>query len=222
MRSSNKLALLLLIAVGVYLHKAGHSLFNFRPKPSSLISVPLDPSLAPYQNNYPSDAETPIIKKIDGRQTLIIPKADYRITGRVVSKRHYFMDWFSKLSPVDLAIAWGPLATKKYDPFVTFSHTDRFYNYHYSADMPDDPSVIATHSANEHLIPANAHIAKALKSVDVDEILEIEGYLVNVEASNGDSGAVLMNTSLLRTDTGAGACEIIYVTKVTIGNEVFK
>jgi hypothetical protein len=222
MSKSNSFALAILLLTIFALHRAGCTIIDIRPEPSSISLEPINSNADPFQETYKEETETPIIKKIGGRQTLIIPKADYRIAGRVVSKRHYYMDWSSKLSPVDLAIAWGPMASTQFDKYVSYSHSDRYYSYRYSGDFPEDPSVIAKHSANEHLIPANTHIEKTLKSIKVDEIVEIEGFLVNVDGDNGRDGTMSLQTSLTRDDTGAGACEIIYVTKVRIKDGVYK
>lgn len=221
MTSKNLMALILTIACGISLHQAGCTLIDRRPRPASFSKVPIDPGQEPFQKTYPVDLEIPIIVKINGRQSLIIPKADYRIAGRVVSKRHYYMDWYAKVAPVDLALAWGPMATHQYDKYVSYSHSDRFYHYEYTHDSPVDKNFIGTHSANEHLIPANSYIAKVLKSIKLDEIIELEGYLVNVVGQDGDDGEVLLQSSLTRTDTGDGGCELVYVKKVRIGDHVY-
>ncbi|MBY0414663.1 MAG: hypothetical protein K2Q18_10875, partial [Bdellovibrionales bacterium] len=163
-----------------------------------------------------------ILKEIDGIKAILTPRADYKISGRVVSLRHYHMDWLSKLSPVDLALAWGDFSSKKYDEHLSYSHSDRYYSYRYSGSFDGDPKTIATHTANEHLIPANSIINKAIRSIKEDEIVELEGQLVNIEWMDKDNQAQNLNSSLTRDDVGAGACEIIYVTKVKIQNKVFE
>jgi hypothetical protein len=215
MRRSNVIATVIVVLIALYVHKLGWRVIYLRPAPTLLSKVPITPTADPLQENFPTDTESPIITKIDGQDTLLIPKATYRIAGRVVSTRHYYMDWNAKLSPVDLALAWGPMASSEYDTYVSYRHTDRFYHYSYSKTFPGNSQVIAHHTANEHLVPANAHIAKVLKSIKVDEIIELEGFLINVE------GPMMLETSLTREDSGAGACEIIYVRKVRIGEEVF-
>lgn len=216
MKQSNVVALIIIIAVGVALHRSGCTLIDFRPKASLHDKTPIDTSADPVQVNLPQTEETPIIMKIDGKQTILLPRADYKIAGRVVSKRHYYKGWYAKLAPVDLAIAWGSIATHDYDKYLSFDHSDRYYNYSYTRELPLDGAYVALHSANEHMIPANGHIEKALKSVKVDEIVEVEGFLVNAEGEGS------LTTSLVRDDKGEGACEIVYVKRLRIGDEVFK
>ena len=220
--NSNRIAFFILLICIYFFNKAGCTIIDSRPKATGVHKTLIDPTAVPFQETYPSDTESPIITKIDGRDTLIIPKASYRIAGRVVSKRRYYMDWTAKLSPVDLALAWGPLASKQYDKFLSYSHSDRFYHYEYSSDFPLDSTVIERHSANEHLIPANPLIDKVLKSIKEGEIIELEGFLVNIEGYDGQHETMNMISSLTREDTGAGACEIIYVTQVKIKNEFWK
>ena len=81
---------------------------------------------------------------------------------------------------------------------------------------------ISTYSANEHLVPSTPRLAKVIKSIKENEIVEIEGQLVNLEWINSKGDAQNFNTSLNRDDTGAGACEVIYVTRIKIKNKVFR
>lgn len=221
---SQKIALcfIVLFICAMALYRGGCTIIDLRPNPSAVDYNPIDTSLDPLQEDFKAQASIPISKNIDGLKALLTPKAKYKIAGRVVSKRHYYMDWLSKLSPVDLAIAWGPMATKQFDEHVSYSHSDRYYSYRYTGEFSGDPSIIATHSANEHLIPANDRIAKALKSIKTDEIVELEGVLVDVDWMDEKSEAKNLSTSLTRDDVGAGACEIIYVSKVRIKNNVYQ
>ena len=70
---------------------------------------------------------------------------------------------------------------------------------------------IETHSANWHVIPDNAVVRSVLGKVRRGNIVEFEGELVDVEGPNGH-----MSTSLVRTDTGAGACEVLLATSARI------
>ena len=71
---------------------------------------------------------------------------------------------------------------------------------------------IETQSANMHMIPANEQIEKVLKSIVPGQIVKLSGDLVQVDASDGWH----WKSSLTREDTGAGACEIIYVKAISV------
>jgi hypothetical protein len=63
------------------------------------------------------------------------------------------------------------------------------------------------HSSNNHLVAANSSIAGVISDLYPGEIVTMKGYLVNISKPNG----FYWNTSLSRTDTGKGACEVFYV-----------
>jgi hypothetical protein len=69
---------------------------------------------------------------------------------------------------------------------------------------------VIEHSANTHVIPADAVVARQLKHLRVGQVVHLNGYLVN---GVRDDGAYI-TTSLTRSDTGAGACEVMLVEEV--------
>ena len=222
MSFKSSISFIILFLCGLTLHKGGCTIVDFRPKESSIENTPIDPTSNPVQINLSEKINTSFLKNIDGVKALITPLADYKISGRVVSKRHYYIDWLSKLSPVDLAIAWGEFSSYKHESSITYWHSDRYYYYRPEASFEGDLSSIGIHSANEHLIPATPRIAKVLKSIKKNEIVEITGQLVNVEWMDVKTGAQSYTTSLTREDTGPGACEVIYVKRVKIKNKVYE
>jgi len=145
--------------------------------------------------------------------------AKYSISGRAVVVKHYRGGTRNDLAPVDVALAWDILADKKVDEKIEWgTPQSRFYSY-YVTDGQWLNSIggldkIAHNSANCHLIPADNNIKKLIKSIEEGDYVKIEGYLVNVYWETITGGYYYMNTSTTRTDTGAGACEIIYVTGI--------
>jgi hypothetical protein len=63
-----------------------------------------------------------------------------------------------------------------------------------------------------HMIPANSQVEDALDAVHKGHVVRLKGYLVNVGAGDGWH----WNSSLKRTDSGSGACEIIWVEEAEI------
>ena len=84
-----------------------------------------------------------------------------------------------------------------------------------------DPSYIITHSANNHIIPATENVQRALKIIKKRDRVVLEGYLVNLKGTY-KGREVRWNTSLSRTDTGNGSCELFYVSKVRIDTRVYE
>ena len=71
------------------------------------------------------------------------------------------------------------------------------------------------------MIPATSNLRKTLYSLKKNTIVEIEGFLVDVQGEY-KRRKVYWNTSLTRTDTGNGSCEIIYVKKIKIGYKTYE
>lgn len=138
------------------------------------------------------------------------PRARFEIEARVLSTRRYHFGRGASLAPVDLALGWGPMSDSSLLAHLDISQSARWYRYIHDVSAPVDGMQIALFSANMHMIPAGSTQEKQLKSLRVGEIVKIRGLLVDV---SDDSGWA-WNTSLSRNDTGAGACEIVYVQSI--------
>jgi len=147
-------------------------------------------------------------------------RASYKISGLLVSKKRYLRDYMSKLSPYDYAIIWGK--TPEFLPYLKFAQTYRYALYNYKLSAQVDNKYVQAHMSNNHLIPSNINIRRAFSKADKKDLVEVDGYLVNVIAQSKRKGISNWNTSLRRDDTGGGACEIIYVTKLRINDRIFE
>ena len=63
-----------------------------------------------------------------------------------------------------------------------------------------------------HMIPATRTIGRKLKSLRVGDIIKLDGLLVDVDHDSG----WFWRTSMSRMDTGAGACEIVFVESLSV------
>lgn len=170
----------------------------------------------PYHGSIPDPVQTDLVQpqniKIageDGDVELSL-LATYSIEGVVKSKRKY-SDYPSQVSKYDFALAWGDLNKEETDDNISYSQNGRWYYWRYSENDPEMLNYIASHSANMHLIHMDQNVLKFIKKVDEDEHIKLEGYLTNVNFKDGP-----WTTSLSRNDTGNGACEIMYVTRITL------
>jgi hypothetical protein len=162
----------------------------------------------------------PIIKKNEDGEFTITPVAEYKIAAIMVSRKRYHDGWRAEIAPVDLALAWGKLADPEYDKYITYSQSDRWYFYGYKSESPFNNSYVIPHSANNHIIPADENIYKAIKTIKKKQKVILEGFLVNVKGLyKGEN--FWWNSSLKRTDSGDGSCELFYVKKVRIGTNVY-
>jgi hypothetical protein len=198
--------------------------FLTRPSPTAYNSAPISVAEDPIQIDY-SQPE-PFVLTRDGRDYQLTPVAKYTISGRIVSTRHYSAGWdyglAAELSPVDFAMAWGDLAKPEMDQYIHYDHGQRFMHYRYNPQtVPVSAQYMIEHASNTHLIPASPVVDRVIKTVKTNEIVVLNGYLVNMSSVQGLSHFG-WSTSLTRKDTGGGACELMYVTEVRIGNAVFR
>jgi hypothetical protein len=131
------------------------------------------------------------------------PRADFSATVRILHREDYSLGSLAKLVPTDFAVGWGPMSDSAVLAHIQISQGNRFY-YWRTGDWPIPREQIESHSANWHVIPASPTVQRTLDHLRTGSVVELSGQLVDVEGRDGS-----MNTSLTRTDTGAGACEIL-------------
>jgi len=136
-------------------------------------------------------------------------RARYDITARVLRREIYRVDGGAALAPVDLAVGWGPLSDSRVVDQLEFSQMGRFFYWQprNPATFPLDPATLIAHGAQMHLIPATKDIDRRIRRLRPGQIATIGGFLVDVSGPGGFT----WHTSLTRTDTGDGACEIVWV-----------
>ncbi len=138
-----------------------------------------------------------------------------------MSRKTYSFGWDGEISPLDLAVVWGKLAEPEYHRFMSYRQSGRWYFYKYKSGFPLDDHYIISHSSNNHIIPANKNVKRAVMTIGEGDKVVLEGFLVNLK---GDykGRAVTWNSSTTRVDTGNGSCEVFYVYKVRIKDMVYE
>ena len=141
-----------------------------------------------------------------GRWTLT-PRASYRITARVLGVERYQFDALSPLIPEDLALGWGPMSNNRILLALEISQGNRFYFWHVRDSLQISRDVLISHSANTHVIPDGPLVTRQLSRLRAGQVVTLTGVLVD---GRRDDGATI-STSMVRTDTGAGSCEVMLV-----------
>ncbi len=139
----------------------------------------------------------------------IVPLEKFDFAARVLRSEHYSMDRESQLAPVDLALGWGPMADPAVLAKVSITQSHRFYYWHVD-EFPIPRREIEIHSANMHMVPASAEVERTLKSITAGQQVTFAGYLIEARAADGWH----WRSSLTREDTGAGACELVWVERI--------
>jgi len=139
--------------------------------------------------------------------TTITTLATFQIRARILSRKDYRSDRGAKVSPLDLALGWKRMADPSVYKTLNIRQGSRWYFYSWKDDPPIPLGEITESSANMHLIPANDSVKNALTKAKKGKFIRIKGFLVEVTDSSGWT----WRSSLTRSDSGAGACEIIFV-----------
>lgn len=190
------ITVLLLIGVGYFMHG------KLEQKQIDRIGLAAE---QPVQES----ADVPVMQR-DGYE--IQPVARYEIRAKVLSIERYRLGREADLSPVDFALGWGPMSDNAITEQLTISQGSRYYHYSWRGDPPIDPALIVRNSANTHLVPADDNVKTRLLEVRKGEIVMLKGYLINVRHSDGWR----WHSSLTREDSGAGACELMWVVEAAI------
>lgn len=139
--------------------------------------------------------------------------ARFDMRGRVLAAIHYFFGVEAGISPVDLALGWGRMSDSAVLDEFSISQGTRcyFWRPRYGHQLPIPQDEVIAHSANMHMIPANDDIKKTLEDVRPGEVVDLRGFLVLVTRPGGWR----WKSSLSRTDTGMGACEVVWVEELS-------
>jgi len=139
------------------------------------------------------------------------PLANFSFEARVLSRKKYNRGREAELSPLDLALGWGPMSDNQVLEQIDISQRNRFYFWRVE-QFPISKNEIIRHSSNMHMIPSDDQVAQQLAKVRTGDVVAITGQLVKIHADDGWQ----WQSSLSRTDTGSGACELVWVKAVSI------
>ncbi len=161
--------------------------------------------------------ETPVQSNLQHAESFrvdqyqITPLADFQVTARVLSKERYYFGRESELSPLDLALGWGPMSDEEVLRKIKITQSARWY-YWKSRDLPIRKSIVVSHSANMHIIPATEELRDRLIHVRKGEVISFTGKLVKITARDGFH----WESSMSREDSGGHSCEVVWVESLQV------
>ena len=161
----------------------------------------------PTQVNLPSDEPA-----VEFRDFHLKPLARFGLDARLLHSRIYRFDPGARLVPIDLAVGWGPMSDQQVLDRLRITQSMRFFWYEYQNPPPIPKDEIISHATNIHIIPSTPELAANCKSLRSGALVHLSGDLV--EASG--SGIGTWRSSLSRTDTGNGACELLYLKEMEV------
>ncbi len=156
---------------------------------------------------------------IRGYTYTLTPRASYDISGLVVSQHSgdAFLNIYHKADPgniEDVCVVWGETITNGSYRKARYKSEEFSCFYSWSGRLvpPFNPEKFA----NNHLIPADASLAEQIRAIRIGDQIQMRGFLVDYAVTKDGRAVFTRKTSLTRTDTGNGACEILYVTDLWV------
>lgn len=160
------------------------------------------------------------------------PLYEYEMSALVVNRMNYTILSLSRTSsvfPVDLCVTWGKnVESGAYKhPSVRFRQDIRFCFGNWSNDSGFKWQEVS----NNHLVIRDEKLRKKALSINEGDQIRVKGKLVNVRVQSSDGSlqkyereSSSWNSSVNLGDSGAGACEVIFVEELEIikkSNSVF-
>lgn len=136
----------------------------------------------------------------------ITPLEPFSIEARVLSRKNYSTGRESDLSTTDFALGWEEMSQPDVLAKIDISQRGRAYYWH-TDELPVSRRTIETKSANMHMIAASPQVQRALDSIKQGAMIALKGQLVEIRGDDNWR----WRSSLTRNDTGAGACEVVWV-----------
>jgi hypothetical protein len=184
-----------------------YALRGFRGFPAGGRTVPA-PRLGPMPAQEALDPPQEIEIVRDGATYRVRKTHRYRVIGQVVSVATYTLTFANDFFDVDLGLAWGDHVEALIRRY-TFHQDHRWLFWRSDTPVSDAERLdVTTHVGNQHVIPASDNLDRAVRRARVGERVVLEGYLATVLTLDGIE---LATSSTRRDDTGAGACEIVWV-----------
>ncbi len=170
-----------------------------------------DPELLAQLPERPLEAEPVQIEltdvpALDWNGVQLQPRALFALESRVLGTRNYRFGRETDVSTLDVALGWGRMADPEIVSQFSISQSGRFYFWR-AKELPIPAAEVVRSSANMHMIAANETVRRELRRLDAGDQVRLHGVLLDIQWPDGG----YWKTSLTREDSGAGACEIVWV-----------
>jgi hypothetical protein len=164
--------------------------------------------------------EPAFLKRVDGVEYNIQPRYSYDISGLVVSLHHSdswwdyaHKEWNDHINLMDVCVIWGKNASTGAYRGMEFSNTQ--WECHWSTGSQAAWQAFDQYEiSNNHLLTDDAAVARGLMNIHVGDQVRLRGHLVNYTILQDGAPRGSRVSSDTRTDTGPGACEVIYVDSI--------
>ena len=159
----------------------------------------------------------PIETSVGGVDYRIQPRYSYDMSALVVSLHHSdtwwdyaHKEWGDNINLMDLCVVWGKSALSGAYREISFSNNQ--WECHWSARSKEAWDAFnQTEAANNHMVTNDPGVAKGLRRIRIGDQIRVRGYLVDYTTYRNGAPVGTRVSSETRTDTGNGACEVLYI-----------
>jgi hypothetical protein len=186
------------------------------PAPEKLSAAALD------EPEQKSTREKPFDTVVQQVTYNVAPRFSYELTGLVVSLHHSdswwdyaHKEWNDHVNIADLCVVWGENVRRDAYRRVSYSHTQWecwWSTNHMDAEHPFDNASMS----NNHIVTNEASIAHVMRDIHIGDEVRFRGYLIDYTTFKDNAPQGTRKTSIVRTDEGEGACEVVWVQELTV------
>jgi hypothetical protein len=198
-RFVKKILVLLAIAGLCYGYWSLHRPITYQPG----VLIATEPTQANLPNNEPT---------FDFGDFHLKPLARFTLDARLLHSRVYRFDPGAHLVPIDLAVGWGPMSDQQVLDRLHITQSMHFFWYEYQNPPPIPKDQIISHATNIHIIPSTPELAARCKALRWGALVHLSGELVEATGPHINT----WRSSLSRTDSGNGACELLYLEEMEV------
>jgi hypothetical protein len=155
--------------------------------------------------------------EVKGVQYSIQPRYSYDLYGLVVSVHdsdawwdYAHREWGDHVNVVDFCVVWGE--NVRHGAYRPLSYWNDQWTCWFKSDSDAAWGAFdATAISNNHLVTADPSVARELRKVHIGDQVHFRGYLVDYSIVRNGAATAPRVTSIVRNDSGQGACEVVYV-----------
>lgn len=200
-----------LMTGGLLVALAGWWMKDVLPDPAKL---QLDELEEPVQTRV---RKPPIDTQMNGVDYRIQPRYAYELNAVVVSLHHSdtwwdyaHKAWGDHVNVMDLCVAWGDSVRSGAYRDVSFSNNQWECHWSYRSERAMK-NFSNAQASNNHIVTDDPALAKSLRNIRVGDQIRLRGYLVDYTILKGGHPGGTRVSSETRTDSGPGACEVLYI-----------
>ncbi|MBP5399705.1 MAG: hypothetical protein J6Y53_04745 [Alphaproteobacteria bacterium] len=188
------------------------------------------------EDSFQDITSAPITFKKSGYSYILQPKVKYSVTGRVGYVDAYDTLWnkfyrghsqhrYINLVPKDIFLVIGSMAKPEIFSMFKFEHEERGGSISCKgAKYHCYPHIKQAELNNYHPIPATSKINLGLSTLLPNDILYMEGYLVDVPQMGLSTGTRKEQThsNIIMNGYNPGKCFVLYTTKIIINGVIYE